>query len=234
MSGMIGLGVILFAMALLVASQGKDQIAGLTPDEFASVASLGALAFVIAGSVIHHFRGRWLEGFRALFIWAAILLGFVGLYGYRAELQDVAARLVGEIAPGRAVIGSGGEVIVNRRVDGTFTVGVKVGDREARFIFDTGASTVVLTAESAAALGFRPAPGEFTIPVSTANGRTMTAPVTLDRLSVGPIVERRVQALVARPGVLRDNLLGMTFLERLTSYEVRGTKLILRGRGAAS
>jgi aspartyl protease family protein len=68
--------------------------------------------------------------------------------------------------------------------------------------------------------------------VFTANGRNLAAPVTLDRLSVGPITERRVRALVARPGVLRENLLGMTFLERLPSYEVRGNRLILRGRGS--
>ena len=40
---------------------------------------------------------------------------------------------------------------------------------------------------------------------------------------------RRVPALVTRPGTLATNLLGMTFLERLASYEVRGNRLILRG-----
>jgi aspartyl protease family protein len=60
----------------------------------------------------------------------------------------------------------------------------------------------------------------------------MAAPVTLDSVSIGSITERRIRALVARPGALRDNLLGMTFLERLASYEVRGNRLILRGRGA--
>jgi len=37
---------------------------------------------------------------------------------------------------------------------------------------------------------------------------------------------------VTKPGVLRENLLGMSFLERLASYEVRQNRLILRGRGA--
>ena len=70
----------------------------------------------------------------------------------------------------------------------------------------------------------------ISVPVLTANGRTMAAPVTLPQLAVGPIVERNVRALVARPGVLHQNLLGMTFLERLASYEVRSNRLILRGR----
>jgi aspartyl protease family protein len=60
----------------------------------------------------------------------------------------------------------------------------------------------------------------------------VAAPVTLDRLTVGSITEQRVRALITRPGLLRENLLGMTFLERLASYEVRNNRLILRGRGS--
>ncbi|HST93799.1 MAG TPA: retroviral-like aspartic protease family protein, partial [Microvirga sp.] len=56
------------------------------------------------------------------------------------------------------------------------------------------------------------------------------APLVIDSLSVGPITARNVRALIARSGVLHANLLGMTFLERLASYEVRGNRLILRGR----
>ena len=48
-------------------------------------------------------------------------------------------------------------------------------------------------------------------------------------VTVGPITESRVAALVTRPGALSVNLLGMSFLERLNSYEVRGSRLILRG-----
>jgi aspartyl protease family protein len=108
----------------------------------------------------------------------------------------------------------------------------RANDRDLRFIFDTGASMVVLTAESAKAIGIDPASLNYVVPVATANGRTLAAPVTLDSLTVGSITERRVRALVARPGMLGENLLGMTFLERLASYEVRSNRLILRGRGA--
>ena len=51
----------------------------------------------------------------------------------------------------------------------------------------------------------------------------------IDRLVVGEIVERGVPALIAQPGQLRTNLLGMSFLNRLESWEVRGDKLQLRG-----
>jgi aspartyl protease family protein len=123
-------------------------------------------------------------------------------------------------------------VVVTRRMDGTFLINGKVNDREVRFIFDTGATTVVLTAETAKSLGIEPGALGYSVLVSTANGRTLAAPVTLDRMVVGSIREQRVRALVAKPGTLHQNLLGMSFLDRLASYEVRQNRLILRGRGA--
>jgi aspartyl protease family protein len=45
---------------------------------------------------------------------------------------------------------------------------------------------------------------------------------------VGPIVLNDVEALVAKPGTLKDNLLGMSFLSRLRSYEFTGDFLTLR------
>ena len=65
--------------------------------------------------------------------------------------------------------------------------------------------------------------------MDTANGRTRAASVTLDRVAIGGIVERSVPALVAQPGQLKTNLLGMSFLNRLQSWEVRGDKLVMRG-----
>ncbi|MGC1094084.1 MAG: TIGR02281 family clan AA aspartic protease, partial [Pseudolabrys sp.] len=38
-----------------------------------------------------------------------------------------------------------------------------------------------------------------------------------------------VPALVAQPGQLKNNLLGMSFLNRLQSWEVRGDRLRLHG-----
>ena len=52
---------------------------------------------------------------------------------------------------------------------------------------------------------------------------------TLDRIAIGGLVERSVEALVAQPGQLKTSLLGMSFLNRLQSWEVRGDRLMLHG-----
>jgi aspartyl protease family protein len=44
------------------------------------------------------------------------------------------------------------------------------------------------------------------------------------------VVEHDVPVLVARPGSLHENLLGMSFLGRLASFSVSDDKLTLKGR----
>ena len=70
---------------------------------------------------------------------------------------------------------------------------------------------------------------DYSVNVDTANGRTRAAPVTLARLAVGNLTEHDVPALVVQRGQLHNNLLGMSFLNRLESWEVRGDKLRMRG-----
>jgi aspartyl protease family protein len=232
MPGAFGLALVLIGGAVLVFFHGQGDIGGVPTDQVASLIVLGALLLLVSGWVVQEFRGQWMRGVQAILFWLVLGAGLVGLYSYRFEMREVASRVFSDLVPGEPVSGNAGEVTFARRMDGTFVISGRANGRDLRFIFDTGASTVVLTAESAQALGFVPAALNYSVPVATANGRTLAALITLDTLSVGSIAERRVRALVARPGALRENLLGMTFLERLASYEVRGNRLILRGRGA--
>ena len=89
---------------------------------------------------------------------------------------------------------------------------------------------MVLTAEDARRAGLSPRADEFTVTTSTANGTASVAPVTISAITIGAMRESNVRAFVARPGALNQSLLGHTFLDRLASYEVRGDRLILRGK----
>jgi aspartyl protease family protein len=96
-------------------------------------------------------------------------------------------------------------------------------------VLDTGASSVVLTQEAAKKAGLPLEFLKYSVNVETANGHTVAAPVTLDRIAIGGIVEREVPALIAQPGQLKLSLLGMSFLGRLQSWEVRGSTVMMRG-----
>ncbi len=232
MPGIRSAGGILLAAAFLIGSLASRDIAGLSPEDAALLAGFFGVSLILAASIVDGFGRHWTHGIQAIAITAGILIAALVLYTSRSEFQTVLDHTIGDIASGRTVVTPEGEVVAARRSDGTFLVSGEVNDRNARFIFDTGASTVVLRAEDAEAFGVHAEGLDFSSPVSTANGLALAAPVTIARLTVGPITERNVRAMVAKAGVLQINLLGMSFLERLGSYEVRGNRLILRGKGA--
>lgn len=221
--------VVVVATILLMLFGSGEQIMGVEPSMFAAVVSGGAFALLALSWGFHEFRGKGREMIQAALAWIVILFVFVTGYAYRFELRDLGNRVLAEIAPGYSVTARGGEVTIARSRGGSFIVAGAINGRDVRFIFDTGASAVVLTQDAARLAGIDPATLDYTVSVSTANGRTTAARVRLDRLSIGPISETRVEAMVARPGALAENLLGMSFLERLRSYEVRDDRLILRG-----
>ena len=86
----------------------------------------------------------------------------------------------------------------------------------------------MLTYEDAQRAGVFLRDRDFTMQMQTANGIAKAAPVTLERVTIGSITVRNVQAGVAEPGLLRTNLLGMSFLKRLNKFEIRSGTLILQ------
>jgi len=110
---------------------------------------------------------------------------------------------------------------------GHFIVQAYVNNRKATFMVDTGATLVVLSYEDAERLGLSPRNLDFWGRVDTANGVAAVAPVMLDRVRVHGITVRDVKAIVAQRGALTGNLLGMSFLRRLSSFQMRGSELVL-------
>jgi aspartyl protease family protein len=226
----LALAAIVIVVAVLVVSGDGGAIGGVAPDQLAGLAfGVGTLVLVTAG-YWRRFGLNLGTNLRNAAIWLALGLACLVGYAYRDEIQGVSSRVVGELRPGTAVTGAADTVTITRRRDGDFRVEAEVNGQVQPFVFDTGASSVVLTAEGAAALGIRPKDSEFSTRISTANGTAYAAPVLIDAITIGPITERRVPGLVARSGMLGQNLLGQTFLTRLPGYEVRGDRLILRGR----
>lgn len=222
------IGVVL-TLVVAVARPDGDVIVGLTANDIGAATYHLALIVFIGGAVLVIFRHRISQALEALLFW--VVLGFVLVfaYSYRGELRGVGERVMAELVPGRAAERSDHTVEIVRGRGGDFQVAAQVNGTRVAMTLDTGASAVVLTQEAAKAIGLPLEVLSYTVQVDTANGRARAASVTLDRLAVGSIVELAVPALVAQPGQLRVSLLGMSFLNRLESWEVRGDKLIMRG-----
>jgi aspartyl protease family protein len=217
------------ALLALVLRHDAGTVAGFETGDFASLVYKIALLIFIGGAVLALFRHRIAEAFQAALFWVVIGLLLAVGYTYRHDLRDIGDRVLSELLPGRAV-SRGTAVEIARGQRGEFQVVAAINGARISTIYDTGASAVVLTHEAAKAAGLPLDFLNYSVPVETANGRTRAAPVTLDRIAVGAIEERAVPALIAQPGQLRTSLLGMSFLNRLQSSEVRGDRLVLRGK----
>ena len=216
------------SLAALIASSDQDAITNLLKHDVGSLAIKIVLVVFAGGLVLALVRESLSKAIEAAAFWAVVGLLLVVSYSYRFELREIADRVVAELVPGH-VAGHGRNVEVVRGHGGDFAVAAHINGTRVPMVLDTGASSVVLTQEAAKAAGLPIEVLNYTVNIDTANGRTRAAAVTLDRLAVGSLTERAVPALVAPPGQLKNNLLGMSFLNRLESWEVRGDKLRLRG-----
>jgi aspartyl protease family protein len=221
------LAIVVAATVLLVLAPAEAQIVGLDHHTFAAAATLLAmLSYLLSGTR----PSELARVASSIAVWAALLFALTGVYAYRFEAADFFGRVAAELMPSEPMVGQGGEVSVNRRMSGEFSLAAKVNGARVTFLFDTGASMVVLTAGDARRAGIDTSGLAFDAPVSTANGAALAAEIRLDQVAVGPIVMRGVPALVARPGALDESLLGMSFLERLKSYTVERGRLVLTAR----
>ncbi len=152
----------------------------------------------------------------------------------RLDMSPLLARLAGS---GR---GAGGEsaadsvagglksVRIRKNESGQFIARGDIDGAQTTFLIDSGASAVIVRQSDARKAGIDTSALQYTVPVQTANGETTAAPVRLRSLSIGTIRMEGVEALVAEPGNLNENLLGITFLRRLRSYEISGDFITLR------
>jgi aspartyl protease family protein len=217
------------ALALLATRRPAGLSANLTESDYAALVGKIGFLVLIGGAVLTVFRERFVQAIQWTLLWVAIALLLVVAYAYRFELRDTGDRVLAELVPGLPVT-HGGAVEIARSRNGEFQVAAQVNGAAVPMVLDTGASAVVLTHEAAKAAGLPLDFIRYTVNIDTANGRAQAAAVTLDQIKVGGIIERGVPALIAQPGQLKTSLLGMSFLNRLEGWEVRGGKLMMRAR----
>jgi aspartyl protease family protein len=219
---------ILIAAIVFIAQHSAATVGPLSSQDFGSIAYGVAILIFLVAAVLTMFRGRLAHAVVAALIWAAIGLVLLIGYTYRFELNDIANRVIAELIPGH-VISHGRTVEVARSGAGDFAIAAQINGARTPMVLDTGASSVVLTRDDAKAAGLPLEVLNYTVSIDTANGRTRAAPVTLDRVAIGGLEERSVEALVVQPGQLKTSLLGMSFLNRLQSWQVSGDRLTLHG-----
>jgi len=219
----------LIVAALVLLSVGVVALDRLAPGVLGSEA--GAMRFVylillllILGPAL--FAGPLARALRHLVVWVAA--GAVLVLGYtlwqRGQLTG--ETVGGELLPAQDSAAHENQARFVANSDGDFLITARVDHSNVRFRVDTGASDVMLTRADAIRIGFNPDTLDYTRAYMTANGKVFAAPVRIGRIVVGDVTIRDVVASVDN-GKLDVSLLGMSFLSRLSGYEVRDGVLIL-------
>src|SRR5690606_36023629 len=225
----IVIAVMAVGLMLLVANHDTGSVFGIDNDAFASTLYMGLWASVIAVGIIGS-RRRMSQVFRDLAYWLLLILVLMTGYQYRYEMQDMASRLTAGLIPGSPMsVSTDGRmaVMIDRSTNGHFEARLSMNGTTVSTLVDTGASMTVLTLADAQRIGLDVDRLAFTTPVMTANGRANAARTTVDSVVLGRIERRNVPVMVAEAGKLEQSLLGMQFLGSLSSFEMRGSRLIL-------
>lgn len=149
-------------------------------------------------------------------------------YVYRAELAEAPQRLRLAFSAGAPVATGEHEIAIPKSEGGGYVVEGRVNGASVRFLIDTGATDTVLSPDDARRAGVDLDRLGFGLPAETANGVGYGAPFR-GTLEVGPIRFDDFPMTINQ-APMRRSLLGMSFLSRLESFEVRGDRLVLRWR----
>ncbi|MQB44583.1 TIGR02281 family clan AA aspartic protease [Rhizobium sp. ICMP 5592] len=120
-----------------------------------------------------------------------------------------------------------GSVLLPAGVGGHYQGDFKINGRPVQGMIDTGATYVAINESTARRLGISGSDLDYRYTTQTANGPSKVALVKLDRLEIGTIRVRDVEAVVSKDGALNTTLIGMSFLKKLNSYGVENGSLRL-------
>ena len=175
--------------------------------------------------------GAWRDGgvigwaLRLVFICCGIALLCTGIVKVRPQFLPDRVTTSERAAPAAEIGPAVNTLIYPANEQGHVILDAAVNGAAVRLLVDTGASLVTLTPEDARAAGITRSGLVFNRRITTANGSARMAPVTLREVRIGQLSIYDVPAAVLEH--LNISLLGMSFLGRLQSYEMRDGKLTI-------
>ena len=176
------------------------------------------LLLAIGGSVILQLRHRPGQIVQQGLIWGLIFVGVAAAAGFWQDFQRSAL-------PRQTVL-EDNRIETPLDPDGHYYLTAEVNGTPVRFVVDTGATDVVLTQRDAERAGINTDELAYIGMARTANGTVATAPVRLESLTLGPIHDSNLRAVVNR-GEMDTSLMGMAYLTRFARVSFTQDRLTL-------
>ena len=186
-----------------------------------------ALLALVSSGFLYARRIKLGEVARNISIWVGVAAVLVLGYSFRDDFSAIGQRLKAELLPAQGTVRPGGVIELIRTNNGHFEATMLANGHKIRFLVDTGATGIVLSPADAERIGIDQTKLTYDQAFSTANGRGWGARYRLKTLSLGPILFQDVGVSVNQ-AAMSNSLLGMSFLNRLSSFEIEGAKMTMR------
>ncbi len=134
---------------------------------------------------------------------------------------------IGQHHAGPAPANSAQSVTLTADTRGHFITDGQINGGQVRFLVDTGATSIALSAADARRLGIDYRSGQQGL-MGTANGTATAYRVRLDSVRIGDIVVNNVEGAVLEGSQMPVALLGMTFLNRMEMRREGQTMILTR------
>lgn len=148
--------------------------------------------------------------------------------------KEEPARQVKPIATARQEAKAEPEMLLGKKVRlasdarGHFLADFKLNGRAVEAMVDTGATVVAINRTTAQRIGIVLQNGDFKYQVDTANGAAKAAAATIESMQIGRIFVENVEAMVLDDRALKGTLVGMSFLNRLSKFQIDNGALLLQ------
>ena len=179
---------------------------------------LSLILIVLLSSYLIAMRNNLTKLFKSAAVWVIIFSCFIAGYGVWQDLSKEQPVFYNN---------NESDIVINIRQDGHFYATVLVNNVEIEFLVDTGATHIVLSKEDAKKLDYDLSKLISWGKSNTANGIVETAPVRLQSIKLGQFLDTKVLAYINQ-GMMKQSLLGMSFLNNFSSVEFRKETLTLR------
>jgi aspartyl protease family protein len=211
---LVGMGLLLFGLSLAFPVTG-DVDPYLVRSLF--------IIFIFGGAAAFWSRASIAKIMKVAGVWVVLIGGISAFYIYRSDFSE---RFMAALDPSTVASTSEG-LIIHRNRDGHFWMRAHLNGAEIRLMIDTGASNIVLSPNDARRVGIDVGALRFDGQAQTANGTVRFARTNIGHFAVGEAVFNDVSVTV-NGSDMSGSLLGMSLLDRFSSFEFRGDTLILR------
>ncbi len=164
---------------------------------------------------------------KMILAWVAIFAVLFIIIGYRFELKQVWKHVKSDMIGTGNQQQSGKEVRLKRGDNGHFSAMMQINGKPIEFMVDTGATMTSISAQAADISGITVDRTSYPVIVDTANGAVK------DWRAVASVVALEGIKIKEHPVLVSDNLsddqnlLGMNFLDGMSSWRVEGDYMIL-------